>query len=249
MRDEEDRLKGNAAVDAGSLDTAGLLDLIDYTLLKPESTVEEYSIFVNLAKKWGFRNVFVPPVYVPLAVGLLSATEVGVGVPVGFPFGYSVPEAKVTEALNALEDGAREVDMVMNVSAAVSGMWDVVEEDMATVAAAVRDWERLTRKGRVPVKVILETPYLDDAAKRRACEVAMEAGIDFVKTATGLAGAGATQEDVSLMRSVVGDDLGVKAAGGIRTWQDARLMIEAGANRIGTSAGLEIIEDFIRAGK
>jgi deoxyribose-phosphate aldolase len=247
MQSDDAAPAGRGAVEVDSLTTEQLLQLLDYTLLKPEKTIDDYSAFITLARKRGFRNVFVPPLYVPLASGLLSATDVGVGVPVGFPFGYTVPEAKAAEALNALEDGAREVDMVMNISAAVSGMWDIVEEDMAVVVSAVRDWENLTVKGPVLVKVILETPYLDDSAKRKACEIAADVGMDFVKTATGLGPGGATEEDVRLMRSVVGDELGVKAAGGIRTWDDTRRMLLAGANRIGTSAAPEIIEDFIRA--
>jgi len=234
-------------VDTGSLTTASLLQLIDYTLLKPEKTIDDYTGFIAMARKWGFRNVFLPPCYVPLADGMLGASEVGVGAPVSFPYGYAAPEVKVAEALTALEEGAREVDMVMNVSAAVSGEWDIVDEDIIAVVSAVRDWERMMVRERVPVKLILETPYLDDAQKKEACRRAVEAGLDYVKTATGLGPGGATVEDVRLMRSVVGWEMGVKAAGGIRTWDDAKAMLDAGANRIGTSAGPEIIEDFIRA--
>lgn len=238
---------GRGPIDAGELDSEGLLRLIDYTLLKPESTLQDYIGFLGEAKRWGFANVFLPPCYVPLACGMLSATGVGVGAPISFPFGYAAPEAKVQEALTALEDGARELDVVMNVSAALSGEWDIVEEDLAAVVRAVRDWEELTRQGPVPVKVILETPYLDDAQKAEACARAVAAGLDFVKTATGLGVGGATAEDIRLMRSVVGDGVGVKASGGVRTWDQARTMLEAGANRIGTSAGPEIMEDFILA--
>ena len=234
-------------VDTGSLTTTTLLQLIDYTLLKPEKTIDDFTAFIALARKWGFRNVFLPPCYVPLADGMLGASEVGVGVPVSFPYGYAAPEVKVAEALTALDEGAREVDMVMNISAAVSGEWDIVEEDIVAVTTAVRDWERMQIKQHVPVKLILETPYLDDTQKKEACRRALETGLDYVKTATGLGPGGATVEDVKLMRRVVGEEMGVKASGGIRTWADTKAMLEAGANRIGTSAGPEIIEDFIRA--
>jgi len=234
-------------VDTASLTTKSLLRLIDYTLLKPDKTIDDFTAFIAIARKWGFRNVFLPPCYIPLADGMLSASEVGVGAPISFPYGYAAPEVKVAETVLALEEGAREIDMVMNISAAVSGEWDIVDEDIIAVTSAVRDWERLKVARRVPVKLILETPYLDDKQKEEACRRAVEAGMDYVKTATGLGPGGATVEDIKLMRRVVGDELGVKAAGGIRTWSDAKAMLEAGANRIGASAGPEIMEDFIRA--
>jgi len=234
-------------VDTASLTTKSLLRLIDYTLLKPDKTIDDFTAFIAMARKWGFRNVFLPPCYIPLADGMLSASEVGVGAPISFPYGYAAPEVKVAETVLALEEGAREIDMVMNISAAVSGEWDIVDEDIIAVTSAVRDWERLKVARRVPVKLILETPYLDDKQKEEACRRAVEAGMDYVKTATGLGPGGATVEDIKLMRRVVGDELGVKAAGGIRTWSDAKAMLEAGANRIGASAGPEIMEDFIRA--
>lgn len=237
----------NAPIDPDSLTTEGLLQIIDYTLLKPEKTISDYTSFIASARKWGFRNIFVPPCYAPLADGMLSATGIGIGVPISFPYGYAATEVKIAEAMTAVDEGAREIDLVMNVSEALSGEWDMVAEDFVAVVSAVRDWEKMTFKGPVIVKVILETPYLDDEQKKEACRRAMSAGMDFVKTATGLGPGGATVEDVWLMRSVVGEELGVKAAGGIRTWADARAMIEAGANRIGTSAGPEIIEDFISA--
>lgn len=239
----------HAPVDPDELSIDELSQMIDYTLLKPEKTIEEYSIFISTARQQGFKNVFVPPCYVPLASGMLGVSDVGIGVPVSFPFGYAAPEVKVSEALTALDEGAVEIDMVMNISAAVTEEWDMVEEDFEAVLTAIRDWERTTLKGPIVVKVILETPYLNDDQKREACRRAMSVGMDFVKTATGLGPAGATVEDVKLMRSVVGDKLGVKAAGGIRTWADARAMIAAGATRIGTSTGPEIIEDWISAGK
>ena len=234
-------------VDPDALAREDLLSMIDYTLLKPEEPLSSYISFLGAARDWGFRTVFVPPCYVPLAAGMMSATEVVVGAPLGFPFGYTDPETKAAEALHALEEGARELDMVLNISAARSEEWEIVEEDMRTVVYAVREWEKLTVLGPVVLKVILETPYLDDGQKRQACRMAAAEGFDFVKTATGLGPGGATVHDVELMRGVVGDELGVKAAGGVRTWEDARAMIAAGADRIGTSTGPELVGDFLRA--
>lgn len=250
MTGEETPGRDPGAARAGPVDPDGLsveqvAMMIDYTLLRPEASIDDYSAFMARAREHAFRNVFVPPCYAPLAEGVLGATNVGIGVPVSFPFGYATPEVKAAEAVTALDEGAREIDIVMNVSAAVSGEWDIVREDLEAVVSSVRGWERTTLRGPVVVKLILETPYLDGGGKQEACRRAMESGCDFVKTATGLGPGGATVEDVRLMRSVVRREMGVKAAGGIRTWKEMRDMIDAGANRIGTSAGPEIIEDFL----
>lgn len=235
------------ALDLDTMNTSDVLAVIDHTLLKPDATLESYTKAIAEARQWGFNSVFVAPCYVPLASGMLSATEVKVGVPLAFPFGYAAPEIKAAEALAALEEGALEADMVMNITAARSGEWEIVEEDIATVVKAIREWEKLTLRGPVITKLILETAYLDYKQKREACRRAVIGGLDYVKTATGFGPGGATVDDIRLMREVVGDDLGVKAAGGIRTWADAKAMIEAGATRIGTSAGPAVIEDFVRA--
>ena len=232
-------------VDPDRLTTEALLRMIDYTLLKPEKTIAEYAEFIREADKWAFRTVFLPPYYVPMAVGMLSMTDVKVGVPVSFPLGFSTPETKASEALTALEDGAREIDMVMNISAALSGEWDLVEEDMREVVQAVRAWERALAQDPISLKVILETPYLDNDQIVEACKRAESAGLDFVKTATGVGPGGATVEALKLMRKTVGAEMGVKAAGGIRTWEQAREMIKAGANRIGTSTGPDIAKQFM----
>ncbi|MDD5748137.1 MAG: deoxyribose-phosphate aldolase [Actinomycetota bacterium] len=234
-------------VDIDSLTVDGLVSLIDQTMLKPDATIEEYSIFLSGARKWGFKSVFVPPCYVPLACGILSGTDVVVGAPVSFPFGYAAPETKASEALVILEDGGREIDVVMNISAALSGEWEIVSEDLEVVVGAVKKWEEINRSPHITLKLILETPYLHDEQKREACRRAVEAGMDYVKTATGFSNGGATVEDVRLMREVVGEHIGVKASGGIRTWLQARAMLEAGATRIGTSTGQEIVIDFERA--
>lgn len=234
-------------VDPGSLRSKDLLAMLDYTMLKPEEPLGTYARFTREADEWGFRTVFLPPCYVPLAVGMLGNSPVQVGAPISFPFGYTFSEAKAGEALTALEEGAAELDVVMNYSAALSGEWELAREDLEFVVSSVREWENTTQKGPVIIKVILETPYLDRAQKIKACEVAAEAGLDYVKTATGLGPGGATVEDIKLMREVVGQDLGVKAAGGVRTWEDAKEMIAAGACRIGTSTAPALMEDFIGA--
>lgn len=237
-----------APVDPDALTAQDLLRLLDYTLLRPEETLEGYTRFLKRASRLGTRTVFVPPCYVSLATGMLSGADTVVGSCVSFPHGYSAPEAKAGEALSLLEEGAQELDVVINISAAGSGEWALVREDLEEVVHAVRGWERLTSSAPVLLKAILETAYLDEEARRRACAVAAEAGMDYVKTSTGFGPGGATAEDVRLMRSVVGVALGVKASGGIRTWEDARLMLEAGASRIGTSAAGEIVEGFLGAG-
>lgn len=231
-------------VDPGSISRESLLEMIDYTLLRPEEGVGAYRRFLEESVQWGFRTAFVPPCHVPMAVEMTGESEVVVGTPVSFPFGYSSSGVKAAEAVSALDDGARELDVVLNVTAAVSGEWELVRKDLDEVVTAVRSWEKASASGPIIIKLILETPYLDDAGKVEACRAAEGAGIDFVKTATGLGPGGATVEDIALMREVVGERLGVKASGGIRTWGDAREMIAAGANRIGTSTGPRIIEDF-----
>lgn len=235
---------GEVKVDADALTEDGLRSIIDYTLLKPEAESSEYHSFLEEAARWRFGGVFVPPCYLEMANSLLADTEVIVGCPISFPFGYCRSEVKAHEAVNALERGARELDVVMNVSKAVSGDWDYVEGDLVAVVNAVREWEGTSGEGPIIVKVILETPYLEDDQKAEACRRAGAAGCDFVKTATGLGPGGATAEDVRLMRGVVEDSMGVKASGGIRNFEDVMEMLEAGASRIGTSTGPGIMEDF-----
>jgi len=166
----------------------------------------------------------------------LEGSDVKVCSTVGFPFGVSLPEIKALEAVKAVEDGAEELDMVINLSALKSGDYEFVKWDIA----AVVDVKRLSKE--IIIKVIIETAYLTMEEKIIACKLAKDAGADFVKTSTGLFGGGATVEDVRLMRQTVGKNMGVKAAGGIRTYADAVAMIEAGANRIGTSAAVAIIK-------
>lgn len=211
--------------------------MIDHTLIKPDATESEVAQLCGEAKKYGFGCVCVNLVYVSLAVSLLEGTDVKVSSTVGFPFGSTLPEVKAFEAEQAIERGARELDMVINVGALKSGNRELVKRDIEAVVRVAR------AHGNIKVKVIIETGRLTDEEKVAACKIVEEAGADFVKTSTGLVG-GATVEDVRLMRRSVGAPMGVKAAGGIRTLSDALAMIDAGASRIGTSTGVAIIEGF-----
>jgi len=211
--------------------------MIDSTIVKPTAVKSEIEKLCKEAVQYGFRCAVVNPVYVKFAAKLLEGSNVKVCSTIGFPFGISLPEIKALEAVKAVEDGAEELDMVINLSAFKSGDYDAVKRDIA----AVVDVKHLSKK--IVVKVIIETAYLTKDEKVIACKLAKEAGADFVKTSTGLFGKGATVEDVRLMRQIVGKEMGVKAAGGIRTYADAVAMIEAGANRIGTSTAVAIVKE------
>ena len=209
--------------------------LIDHTLLKPEATRADIIKVCAEAQEHGFASVCTNSCWVPVVAGQLAGTDVKVCTVVGFPLGAMIGEAKVAETAAALRLGAREIDMVLNIGALRGGEYDGVRADIAAVA------ERAHASGAM-VKVILETALLDDVQKAAACVLAKQAGADFVKTSTGFGPGGATVHDVSLMRSVVGPSVGVKASGGIRTAEDFNNMIAAGANRIGTSAGIKIVQ-------
>ncbi|WP_172369982.1 deoxyribose-phosphate aldolase [Sporosarcina jiandibaonis] len=209
-----------------------IIDMIDYTLLTPTATKDDITLFCNETIEHGFNTVFVNPYYVKHAVELLSPHNIKVGVPIGFSLGGATTHTKVTETKEAIQNGATEIDMLINLGALKSKEFDVVRDD---IAAVVRASEGLT------TKVIIETALLTNEEKITACKLIMDAGADFVKTATGFNGGGATVEDVQLLRSVVGNDFGVKAAGGVRTYEDAINIIKAGANRIGTSGAIAII--------
>jgi len=213
-----------------------LAKIIDSTNVKAIATKSEIEKLCKEAAQYDFRCAVVNPVYVKFAAKLLKGSNVKVCSTVGFPFGVSLPETKALEAIKAVEDGAEELDMVINLSALKSGDYDFVKRDIA----AVVDVKRFSKE--IIVKVIIETAYLTRDEKIIACKLAKEAGADFVKTSTGLFGKGATVEDVRLMRQTIGRNMGVKAAGGIRTYADAIAMIEAGANRIGTSTAVAIIK-------
>lgn len=218
------------------MDIDALKKAIDYTILHPDATSDEISRFVDNAVKYGFSRVFVTQFYVPLAVSLLKGTGIIVGSVVGFPFGASLPSIKSFECEEIIRMGAKEIDMVINIAALKNGDLPTVRRDIKGVVSAAN------RHG-AGVKTIIETCYLTDAEKVTACKAAMETGAKFVKTSTGYGPSGATVNDVKLMRDTVGDKLGVKASGGIRTAKDAIALLNAGANRIGTSAGPAIIEE------
>jgi deoxyribose-phosphate aldolase len=214
-----------------------LAKLIDHTLLKPGATKDDVKRLCEEAKKYGFWSVCVNPTYVSLATEILGETDVKVCSVVGFPLGATTPEVKALEAERAVNDGASETDMVINVGALKSRDYRLVKEDIRKVV------ERAKARKNTVVKVIIEAGLLTDDEKVLACRLVKESGADFVKTSTGFNAPGATVKDVKLMRSVVGSDFGVKASGGIRTYRDAAKLVEAGANRIGTSSGIAIIEE------
>ncbi|AIF69292.1 deoxyribose-phosphate aldolase [Palaeococcus pacificus DY20341] len=209
---------------------------IDHTNLRAYATKEDIIKLCEEAKKYGFYAVCVNPYRVKLAKEQLEGSDVKVATVIGFPLGATPTEVKVFEAKKALEDGAEELDMVLNIGALKDGNYEYVKNDIAEIVKVAHERGAL-------VKVIIETCYLTDEEKEIACKLAMEAGADFVKTSTGFGSGGATIEDVKLMRKVVGDKLGVKASGGIRTYEQAKAMIEAGATRIGTSSGIKIVEE------
>jgi deoxyribose-phosphate aldolase len=216
-----------------------LTRIIDSTNVKATATKSDIEKLCKQAVEYGFGCVCINPVYVKLAATLLKDSKVKVCSTIGFPFGVTLSEIKALEAVKAVENGAEELDMVINLSSLKSGDYEVVRRDVA----AVVDVKRLSNE--IVVKVIIETACLAKEEKVIACRLVKEAGADFVKTSTGFFGKGATVEDVRLMRETVGSDFGVKAAGGIRTYADAVAMIEAGANRIGTSTAVAIVEAAI----
>ena len=212
----------------------GMAHLIDHTLLKPDATQDEVAQLAYEARKYKFASVCVNPSYVKLSAQLLKGSEVDVCTVVGFPLGATPTDVKVFEAQQAIREGATEIDMVINVGALKSKDYELVEMDIASVA-------RACHAGNAILKVIIEAALLTDEEKVAASQLSKIAGADFVKTSTGFGPGGATPEDVALMRRVVGPNIGVKAAGGIKTAEDARRLIEAGASRIGASASIKIV--------
>lgn len=206
---------------------------IDHTLLKADATTAQIKELCAEARQYDFASVCVNSCHVPLAAKELEGSEVKVCCVVGFPLGACLTGAKAFEAALAVERGAREVDMVINIGAAKEGNWELVEQDIREVAEACHPGAIL--------KVIIETCQLTDEEKKEACLCAKRAGADFVKTSTGFSTGGATPQDVALMRKAVGPDMGVKAAGGVRCKEDAQKMIDAGATRLGTSAGVKLM--------
>lgn len=226
------RISAGAAI--GPIE-ADIAKLIDHTLLKPEATREDIRKLCVEALKYGFASVCVNPWNVSQAAELLQGSDVRVCTVVGFPLGATLPQVKVFEAEEAIKLGAQEIDMVINVGALKSGQIEAVEADIRGVADA-------SHRGGGICKVILETSLLTTEEKVRGSLAAKNAGADFVKTSTGFSTGGATAEDVRLMRAVVGGEVGVKASGGVRSLEDLRKMVEAGATRIGASASVKILE-------
>lgn len=212
---------------------------IDHTLLKPDASQEQIETLIEEAKKYDFASVCVNPTWVNFAAQALKATDVKVCTVIGFPLGANTPELKAFETSDAIQNGANEVDMVINIGALKSRNFDLVERDIRAVVEAA--------KGTL-VKVIIETCLLTDDEKVKACQIAQKAGADFVKTSTGFSTGGATFADVALMRKTVGPDMGVKASGGARSYEDALAFIKAGATRIGASSGVAIMEGDVANG-
>jgi deoxyribose-phosphate aldolase len=216
-------------------DLAAIARIIDHTLLRADATHDDIAKLCREARQYNFASVCINPYWVPLAAAELARSNVKVCTVVGFPLGATSTEAKVAETEAAIRAGAQEIDMVQNVGALRSGDQDAVQRDIAAVVEAAH------RAGAI-VKVILETALLDDNQKVLASKLAKTANADFVKTSTGFGPSGATVHDVELMRSAVGPRMGVKASGGIRTLDDVKNMVDAGATRIGASAGVKIVE-------
>ncbi|ABR36253.1 deoxyribose-phosphate aldolase [Clostridium beijerinckii] len=208
---------------------------IDHTILKPEATVEDVKKLCKEAKEYNFASVCVNGCYAKLVSTELMGTDVKTCVVVGFPLGAMTKESKAFETNQAIENGATEIDMVINVGALKDKNYSLLKEDIEAVVNAA--------KGKALVKVIIETCLLSDEEKVKACEIAKEAKADFVKTSTGFSSGGATKEDIALMRKTVGSDLGVKASGGVRDFKTAMDMINAGASRIGASASISIVSE------
>jgi deoxyribose-phosphate aldolase len=210
--------------------------LIDHTLLKPEAAEEDIKKLCNEAVQYGFASVCVNPSWVKKSAEFLRGTSVPVCTVIGFPLGATLSDVKAYETRRAIFNGAREIDMVINIGALKSGDDCTVEDDIRAVAEAAHE-------NGILCKVIIETALLTDEEKVRACLASKNAGADFVKTSTGFAKGGATVEDIALMRRVVGADLGVKASGGVKGIEDAKAMVQAGATRIGASVGVKIAQE------
>ena len=213
-----------------------IAEMIDHTILKPEATKSEIEQLCKEAMEYKFAAVCVNPYYVSYCKEVLKDSNVKVATVIGFPLGANTKELKAFEALDAVNNGADEIDMVINIGALKDKDYEVVKNDIKLVVDIAKD--------KAIVKVIIETSLLTDEEKVKACEIAMEAGADFVKTSTGFSTGGANVEDVKLMKSVVGDKLEVKASGGVRDLDAANKMILAGATRLGTSSGINILKEF-----
>jgi deoxyribose-phosphate aldolase len=212
-----------------------LAKYIDHTLLKPDVVDADIIKLCEQAMEYGFKTVCVNPSFVQLAKKTLEGSDVGITTVIGFPLGATTTKTKVFEACEAVDNGATDIDMVIHIGALKDRKYDYVQTDIEQVVSAVAK--------RAIVKVIIETCLLTDEEKKKVCLIAKMAGADFVKTSTGFSTGGATREDVMLMRETVGEDMGVKASGGLKKQQDVEGAIKAGANRVGTSASVDIVKD------
>ncbi len=219
-------------------DDPDIASMIDHTLLKPDATADQIAQLCYEARKYKFASVCINPTHVKLCSELLEGTQVKVCTVIGFPLGASAPEVKAFEAQTAINDGATEIDMVINIGAVKAG-------DLTLVARDIHEVVKVGHGAGAIVKVIIETALLNEEEKVTAYLLAKEAGADFVKTSTGFSGGGATVEDINLMRRVVGPTMGVKASGGVRDFEDAQNMVKAGATRLGASAGVRIVQEAL----
>jgi deoxyribose-phosphate aldolase len=210
-----------------------LAKLIDHTSLLPDTKEKDIINLCQEAKQYGFASAVVNPAWVSLSAELLRDSDVNVCTVIGFPLGANSPETKAFETINAIENGATEVDTVINIGALKDKNDELVEKDIRSVVEAA--------KGKALVKVIIEAALLTNEEKERACQISVKAGADYVKTSTGFSLHGATVEDVAIMRKAVGPNVGVKASGGVRNVEDIKAMIDAGASRIGTSSAIKIL--------
>jgi deoxyribose-phosphate aldolase len=234
VRNGAERVSASIGIEAAGGIETDLAKMIDHTLLKPEATKEQVIELCAEAKKYSFASVCVNPSFVPICAKLLRDTPVKVCTVIGFPLGATSSAAKSFETHQALRDGAREIDMVINIGMLKSKDYDYIENDIFGVVMTAKRYGAL-------VKVIIETGLLTDEEKIKACLLAKRAGADFVKTSTGFAKGGATAGDIALMRKVVGSAMGVKASGGVRTREEALAMVASGADRIGASASVKIV--------
>lgn len=221
-----------------ALNRKDIAELIDHTLLRPDASYLDIKRLCEEALQFGFYSVCINPCFIKMAKELLKDSNVRVATVIGFPLGMTLTEVKVYEAMNASLLGADEIDIVINIGALKSGDWETVRKDISDVIMAT--------KGLIH-KTIIETCYLDDNEKRRAVEIALEVGSEFIKTSTGFGPLGARVRDIRLIKSIVGDAAGIKAAGGIRTLKQVLSMLKAGATRIGTSAGVRIVREIARS--
>ena len=219
------------------LDKKKLAEMIDQTLLKPFVTLDDMKIHCETADKYGFKTVAVNNAVVEYCAGLLQNSRTVCDAAVSFPLGQCTLETKIFETNDVIEKGAKEVDYVVNIVELKSGNWEYIEKEMISIVNACN-------KNGVISKVIFENCYLNDDEKRKLCQIALKVHPNFIKTSTGFGSGGATEEDIRLMKSVVGDEIKINAAGGIRDLRTALSMIRAGASRIGTSCGTQIIDEL-----